>query len=86
MRRYIIAIVVIISAFALPWWVPAIVSLYGALRFPLFLEALVAGVIVDVLYGTHTILGIPGFVSLCALVLIVVATFIRSHIRHESLS
>lgn len=86
MQRYIIASIVIVSAFMLPWWVPAAVSLYGALRFPFFLEALVAGVIIDVLYGTHDILGIPGFAVLCALVLIIVMTFVRSRIRYESFS
>ncbi len=86
MQRISIAIIVIVSAFVLPWWVPAAVSLYGALRFPFFLEALVAGVIIDVLYGTHNILGIPGFATLCALVLISVMTFVRSRIRYESFS
>lgn len=86
MQRVTIAFCLIVGAFILPWWATLLLALYGAFRFPLFVEALVAGVIIDTLYGTHELFGIPGVATLSAVGISAFMMFIRRHIRHESFS
>ncbi|GMU74118.1 MAG: hypothetical protein AMXMBFR44_3170 [Candidatus Campbellbacteria bacterium] len=85
MLRYLIAFCTIVSAFMFPWWTALLFSLYGAFRFPWFLEALVAGLIIDSVYGTHTVLGVPGIATVTALCIVGAMMFFRRYVRYENL-
>lgn len=86
MQRLTITCCLIVGVFILPWWATLLLSVYGALRFPLFFEALIAGVSIDVMYGTHELFGVSGAATMFALIIILCSLFIRRHIRYESLS
>jgi len=84
-HRLFVGVGVLLGAIVFPWWIALGFSIYGTLRFRWFIEALCAGVLIDLMYGTHNLFGIPGIATLVSLILIVLMTYIRTYIRYEIL-
>jgi len=53
--RVLINAFIFISIFYLPWWVTTIVVLSGVIFFKNFYEAILAGLIIDMIYGAKTV-------------------------------
>lgn len=47
-------IILIFLTFTTPWWVVFIVGLFGALLFRWYVELIIAGVVIDILFGTSS--------------------------------
>lgn len=60
--RIITNIVIVISILFLPWWATVLLVCAGILLFPHFYEAIIAGVLMDVLYGVSMV-SFSGFVA-----------------------
>jgi hypothetical protein len=54
MLRIFIDIILILSIFYFPWWVTALFALSGIFIFKNFYESIIAGFLIDALYGTKT--------------------------------
>lgn len=53
--RIFINIALLVSIFYLPWWATTFIVLFGIFIFKNFYEAVLAGFLMDILYGTKTI-------------------------------
>ncbi len=82
MIRLFIGIALFISIFALPWWCSLVLATYGAFRYPHFIEAIIAGCIIDIQYGTHALFGIPVAATGIGIVLVLGMYIVRKHIRY----
>lgn len=68
------------AVFYTPWWFVALLAFVGAFLFPSYYEIIIAGILVDLLYGTaHSARGVFGLIV--ALVLFVVARRLRMAVR-----
>jgi hypothetical protein len=83
--RILTVISLTIGAFIAPWWSVALGLAICAVVYRNFLEGLIPAIIIDVLYGAHPILGIPGLFTAATALLIVISLFsegyIRGHVR-----
>lgn len=57
--RALLVAILVISAAAFPWWVSGAIAIFGILQFPLFLEAVLAALIYDSLFGIPVLIQIP---------------------------
>lgn len=83
--RIITLCALIIGAFVAPWWSVALGIAICAVAYRVFLDGLIPAIIIDVLYGAHPILGIPGFLTVITGLLILFSVFsegyLRGHVR-----
>ncbi len=52
--RILIDIFIFLSILFFPWWITVILVIWGVFLFDNFYEALLAGLLIDLLYGTRT--------------------------------
>ncbi|MDD5318433.1 MAG: hypothetical protein PHF79_01235 [Candidatus Pacebacteria bacterium] len=72
--RLVADIVILFVTFATPWWLGVILGIFATLFFPLYLEVIVFGWILDFIYG--------GFrFELSALIWLVISFFIRKRVQ-----
>lgn len=78
-RVYIaIRILIVLSVFFLPWWLTTILAVLALLKFDFFLEIVLIGLLLDVIYGTHLIfVHIPYALSLLAIILFLLTTSLK---------
>jgi len=77
--RIIVAVILLISVFVLPWWLLAFLFLLGVFTFPFFYEVIFIALIADLFYD-HIFFGrffIPIFAIVMALVMFVFERFRR---------
>jgi hypothetical protein len=55
-KRIAFGIILIISAFVLPWWISFVASLIGLFYFKNLYEVIFVGLIIDSLYGVGVVL------------------------------
>lgn len=82
MKRVIFDIVLFVSVFTLPWWVPAILALIGMFMFVQFYEFLGVGIIIYALYaipGTRVIAS-PIWFPICISIVYIAIQFARRYI------
>lgn len=51
MKRFLYTLLLIGSVLYAPWWVSLVIGGAGVFYFPMYLEAIIAGVVFDLLYG-----------------------------------
>ncbi len=80
-KRILFDLALIGAIFYTPWWAVVIFAFVGAFLFPYYYEIIVAGILVDLLYGTlvHPTRGILGLIV--AIILFVVARRLRRAVR-----
>ncbi|MFZ2831895.1 MAG: hypothetical protein WAZ40_01970 [Minisyncoccia bacterium] len=80
-KRIIFDIVLLGAVLFTPWWCVAILGFMGAFLWPSYYEILVAGILVDLLYGGTTLplRGILGLVG--AVVIFFSATYAKKVVR-----
>ena len=65
--RIVFDIFLLVSILFLSWWVTVILVLFGVFIFSNYIEIIIAGMLVDILYGEHnsfvSFLGVYGTVS-----------------------
>lgn len=81
--RRIFSVCLFVAFLALPYWVYIPLVIIGIIWFPFYIEAVVAGFLIDVLYGgMHELFfGFPFIFALFAAVLVGVALPLRDQIR-----
>jgi len=65
-KRIIADCAILTSLFFLPWWCTLVASILGVFYFDFYSEAILGGLLLDVLYGIHT----SSFISTFPLTLI----------------
>ena len=77
--RIALDLILFLSLFATPWWVSLIIALAGIFFFTHFYEIVVAGFIMDIVYGTPnaSFFGIHFLSSIVAILLLVIGAFIK---------
>jgi hypothetical protein len=84
MRRVLTAIAALISTLFLPWFVTALILVYGMLSFSFFFETLIIALIFDLWYGGAGTLSIPFSITVGTLFILLFVRFIKSHTRFSS--
>lgn len=80
--RILTALVLVIGAFIAPWWAVALGMLLCIVAYRAFLEALAPAVVIDVLYGAHSIAGFVTIVTICGIIISIIAErYFRNHVR-----
>lgn len=77
-KRITVGIIILLSAFLLPWWLVLLISAIGLLFFDNLYEVIVAGFILDALYGE--IFNILGF-SLVFVIISIVMFYLLGFFR-----
>lgn len=82
-KRIILNAVILFSLLALPWWCTAAFALAGIFVFDTFFEAVIAGFIMDSLYGVPTgyFHGITFVSTLAAAAALAVVLYIKPQLR-----
>lgn len=82
-KRIILDTVLFFSLFTMPWWVSCVVAIAGIFFFTDFYEIIIAGFIMDIVYGTAnaTFIGIQFTNTLAAGFFLAVGTFIKNRMR-----
>ncbi len=76
--RIISVVVLVASAYLLPWWFVVVLTCAALFYFRNFYEAVGIGFLLDALYGTGSVFGgWPYMLTLIAVVLLVLATKLR---------
>ena len=52
--RIFFDVFLVVSILFFPWWTTSVFVLFGVFIFPNYVEIIIAGILVDVLYGQHT--------------------------------
>lgn len=80
-NRIIFDIVLLISLFYIPWWGIGIIAFAGAFTYPYYYEIIVAGVILDILYGAQLfpLGGIYNTIS--SVIILYFASYIKKSVR-----
>lgn len=75
--RIILVLIMIFSAFILPWWISVLFAIFGLLKFKDFYEMILVGIILDSLYGfVFTILGFEFVFTLFFIIIFyIISTF-----------
>lgn len=69
----------LVAVLVLPWWISAIIILFLMAYFPLYIESVFFGVLVDTVYSPEfSILYSFGFI---AMILLVMIDFLKKYIR-----
>jgi len=81
--RIVTDAVVILTAFAAPWWLAVIVAIAGAFYFQRYVELVVIGIIIDSLYNGPAgwFGGFPFAFTLVALVLYLIFGYAKTFLR-----
>lgn len=82
MKRIIYSIILILSAFLLNWWIVSILAIVGLFYFDNYFEAVIAGLIIDSLYGA--VLTFYGF-EFVFTVFFLIVSFLISRFRSQLL-
>ena len=80
-KRIFFNLLLLGAVFYTPWWAVAVIAFVGAFLFPSYYEIIMAGVFVDLLYGTqaHMMRGVLGLIV--TLALFIVARYFRQAVR-----
>ncbi|MEK7569004.1 MAG: hypothetical protein AAB497_02730 [Patescibacteria group bacterium] len=80
-KRIFFNLLLLGAIFYTPWWAVAVIAFVGAFLFPSYYEIIMAGVLVDLLYGIqgHMMRGVLGLVV--AVALFVVARHFKQAVR-----
>lgn len=80
-KRIFFNLLLLGAVFYTPWWFVALLAFIGAFLFPSYYEIIIAGILVDLLYGTqvHMMRGVWGLAV--ALVLFVTARQLKQAVR-----
>jgi len=72
-----------ISILYFPWWIVVSLSLFGAMVFDRWYECMIAGVCMDILYGTHgtSLIGLPILFTLGGMVFYGINVLFKNLIR-----
>lgn len=80
-KRILFDFILFALAFYAPWWVTLVFVAIGVFKFPFYSEAILFGVLLDLLYGTTTAYGF-GAVSLAlAFVIFIITLRVKSAVR-----
>jgi hypothetical protein len=87
-KRFYSNLIIFISIFTLPWWVPLFLSIIAA-WFYLYYEAIIVGLLLDLLYRSDlfvTFYGkhIPLFFTIILTVIVIVFRIIKKRVRFYS--
>jgi hypothetical protein len=80
-KRILHAFGAIVLIGAGPWWLAVAWALWGLLAFPLYLEAVLWGFLMDALYGSHLVSWYSAPFAGLGLLAVCVASFLRSRMR-----
>ncbi len=82
-KRTIATVALFLSVFFLPWWITVLLAIVGILFIQNFYEVVVAGLLIDLLYGTDTSLffGFSAVFTIGALALVVLGERFKKNIR-----
>lgn len=63
-KRILFDLILLVLAFCVPWWLTLVLVAVGTFKFPFYGEAVLFGVLIDLLYGTVTSygFGLAGFI------------------------
>lgn len=80
-KRILFDVILLGSIFYAPWWLIIILALIAAFLWPPYYEVIVFGILVDLMYGAHTLLfnGVSGLLT--AIVIFFVASYARKSVR-----
>lgn len=77
--------VLVCGAFIAPWWVVLIGCILCIFVYDLFLEALIPALIIDVIYGAGSFMGLPAIATFTIVFFLFVSfgitRYIRGHVR-----
>lgn len=81
LKRIIFDIALFFAIFYLPWWVIVIAGFWGAFTFSFYYEIIVAGLLLDILYGAR-LLALEGiYNTIFAVGIFLVASYSKKAVR-----
>lgn len=81
MKRKLFGIFLVLTALIFPWWVSLTLVFFGALYFENLYEAIVAGLILDLLYGINIeVYGFNLFFTLATTIMLYLFSSLRKRI------
>jgi len=82
-KRIFVAPALFLSVFFLPWWFTVLLAIAGIFFIQNFYEVVIAGLLIDLLYGTDTALffGFSAVFTIGALALVVLGERLKKNIR-----
>ncbi len=80
-KRIFFDLILLAAVFYTPWWVVVVLGFIGAFYYPLYYEVIVAGLLIDILYGASSfpLGGVYGILG--ATVVFFLASYARKAVR-----
>ncbi len=83
--RCITTCVIVLGVFIAPWWSVVLCLLICVLFYRSYVEGLLPAVIIDLMYGAVSILGVPASITAITVLFIclslIAETYLREHVR-----
>lgn len=85
MIRFVTTLVLVLGVFIAPWWSVGIGLVLCIVVYRHYAEALIPGVMLDILYGAQTPFFFEGFITVILLILLIISIsserYFRNHVR-----
>lgn len=80
-NRIIFDIILFVSLFYIPWWGVGVIAFMGAFTYPHYYEIIVAGIILDILYGAQSFPFSGIYNTVSSVLMLYFASYLKKSVR-----